>query len=84
MVTPRNQKMETARTQRSPRIQPILTADEVVQDIVDDALQVRRILDPGLLESAYQACLSHEFKRRRHRVALLTLRFSGGMLATDL
>jgi len=34
-----------------------MTADEVAKDIVDAALKVQRALGPGLLESAYQACL---------------------------
>ena len=44
------------------------TSDEVAKDIVDAALKVHRALGPGLLESAYQACLAHELGRRRHRV----------------
>ena len=35
-----------------------MTADEVAKDIVDAALKVHRALGPGLLESAYQACLA--------------------------
>jgi GxxExxY protein len=31
--------------------------------IVDSAIRVHRSLGPGLLESAYQACLTHELKR---------------------
>jgi len=45
-----------------------MTADEVAKDIFDAALKVHRALGPGLLESAYQACLAHEPQRRRHRV----------------
>jgi GxxExxY protein len=45
-----------------------MSADEVAKDIVDAALKVHRALGPGLLESAYQACLAHELQRRRHRV----------------
>ena len=45
-----------------------MTSDEVAKDIVDAALKVHRALGPGLLESAYQACLAHELQRRRHRV----------------
>ena len=36
--------------------------------MVDSALKVHRALGPGLLESAYQACLAHDLQRRRHRV----------------
>ena len=45
-----------------------MTAAEVAKDIFDAALKVHRALGPGLLESAYQACLAHELQRRRHRV----------------
>jgi len=45
-----------------------VTSDEVAKDIVDAALKVHRALGPGLLESAYQACLAHELGRRRHLV----------------
>jgi GxxExxY protein len=45
-----------------------MTADEVAKDIVGAAIKVHRALGPGLLESAYQACLAHELRRRQHRV----------------
>jgi GxxExxY protein len=45
-----------------------MIADEVAKDIVDAALKVHRALGPGLLESAYQACLTHELQRRRRQV----------------
>ncbi len=45
-----------------------MTADEVAKEIVDSAIKVHRALGPGLLESAYQACLAHELRRRQHCV----------------
>ena len=36
--------------------------------IVDAAIQVHRALGPGLLESAYQACLAYELRKRGHEV----------------
>jgi GxxExxY protein len=45
-----------------------MTADEIAKDIVDAAMKVHRALGPGLLESAYQACLVHELRRRERRV----------------
>ena len=45
-----------------------MTADAVAKDIVDAALKVHRALGPGLLESAYQACLAQDLQRRRHQV----------------
>ena len=45
-----------------------MTAGEVAKDIVGAAIKVHRALGAGLLESAYQACLANELRRRRHRV----------------
>ena len=42
---------------RDPRTSPILAA----------ALEVHRHLGPGLLESAYEECLCHEFRLRKLR-----------------
>jgi GxxExxY protein len=41
-----------------------MTADDVAKDIVDAAIKVHRALGPGLLESAYRACLAHELRRQ--------------------
>jgi GxxExxY protein len=38
--------------------------EAVAQQIVDAAIKVHRALGPGLLESAYQACLAHELRAR--------------------
>lgn len=38
--------------------------EEVGRVIVDSAYQVHSGLGPGLLESAYQACLTHELRQR--------------------
>jgi GxxExxY protein len=40
------------------------------QQIVDAALKVHKALGPGLLESAYQACLAYELRKRGLQVAL--------------
>ena len=45
-----------------------MTADDIAKDIVDAAIKVHRALGPGLLESAYQACLAHELRRRQRLV----------------
>ena len=60
-----------------------MTGDEVAKDIVDAALKVHRALGPGLLESAYQACLAHELRRRERRVeceVALPLEFEGVLI----
>ncbi len=75
--------METPRTQRPPRAGTFTTADEVARDIVDSALKEHRALGPGLLESAYQACLAHELQRRGHLVeceVTLPVEFEGMLI----
>jgi len=60
-----------------------VTTDEVAKDIVDAAIKVHRALGPGLLESAYQACLAHELRRREHGVeyeVALGLQFEGMLI----
>jgi len=42
--------------------------DKIGAQIVDAALKVHRQLGPGLLESAYQACLAFELRKRGLRV----------------
>jgi GxxExxY protein len=37
---------------------------EVGKQIVDSSIKVHRALGPGLLESAYQACLTYELRQR--------------------
>ena len=37
--------------------------EQVGMVIVDSAIQVHRTLGPGLLESAYQACLAYELRK---------------------
>ena len=38
--------------------------NDVAREIVDAAYQIHKALGPGLLESAYEAVLSHELERR--------------------
>jgi GxxExxY protein len=40
------------------------TLDRVARCVVDAGLKVHRALGPGLLESAYEACLVHELLKR--------------------
>jgi len=39
-------------------------ANHLSNDIIGAAIEVHRCLGPGLLESAYEACLCHEFDLR--------------------
>ena len=41
----------------------------ITEAIIGAAIDVHRVLGPGLLESAYQACLAYEFARRDLRFA---------------
>jgi hypothetical protein len=38
--------------------------EEVGRNVVDAAIKVHRALGPGLLESAYQKCLTYELSKR--------------------
>jgi GxxExxY protein len=40
------------------------TVEEVATDIVDSCYKIHKALGPGLLESAYEACLEYELKKR--------------------
>jgi hypothetical protein len=40
------------------------TIDEIAADVLDAAFKVHQELGPGLLESAYEACLAHELTKR--------------------
>jgi GxxExxY protein len=40
------------------------TVNELTEEIIGAAIEVHRELGPGLLESAYQQALSHEFRLR--------------------
>lgn len=44
------------------------TIDEIASVIVDCAFKVHTKLGPGLLESAYEACLAHELSKRGLKV----------------
>jgi GxxExxY protein len=42
--------------------------DPLTGAIIDAAMRVHTALGPGLLESAYEACLAHALRRRGHTV----------------
>jgi GxxExxY protein len=43
--------------------------NEITGAVVNSAMKVHSLLGPGLLESAYQACLAHELRTRGFAVA---------------
>ncbi|HWS17039.1 MAG TPA: GxxExxY protein [Candidatus Elarobacter sp.] len=45
-----------------------MTANEVSHFVITAALKVHSALGPGLLESAYEACLAHELRKAGLRV----------------
>ena len=59
--------------------------NEVSGQIIDSAMKVHKTLGPGLLESAYEACLKHELQNRGHDVkSQLTLPISYGGVHVDV
>src|SRR5471030_1711445 len=45
-----------------------VSAHEVSHEIIRCAMKVHSALGPGLLESAYEACLAHELRKRGRHV----------------
>jgi GxxExxY protein len=41
-----------------------MTENQIGKLVIDAAIQVHKATGPGLLESAYEACLSYELKKR--------------------
>ena len=48
--------------QRAQRTQRKMMKDPFTGKVIGCAIEVHRILGPGLLESTYQQCLAHEFR----------------------
>jgi len=47
--------------------------NELTEIIIGCAIEVHRILGPGLLESAYEECLAYELQNVGLRIEYLTL-----------
>ena len=45
-----------------------MNTDNLTQEILNSAFKVHSILGPGLLESAYQACLAYELRKKGLKV----------------
>jgi len=57
-----------------------MTIDEVSGSVIDAAMKVHSVLGPGLLESAYETCLTHELRSRGLKVLsqlVLPIRYEG-------
>lgn len=62
----------------------IMDINQISGSIIDSAMRVHSALGPGLLESAYEACLLHELRKREFNVlsqVTLPLHYDG--LAID-
>lgn len=46
-----------------------MNTEELTHSIIGAAIEVHRRLGPGLLESAYRACLAYELRKRGFQVA---------------
>src|SRR5215475_15850588 len=46
-----------------------LSINQITRQIIASAMRVHTTLGPGLLESAYRACLTHELRKQGLRVA---------------
>jgi GxxExxY protein len=60
-----------------------LTENELSYQIIGAAIEVHRILGPGLLESAYEECLCYELDQRNikfERQVLLPMNYKGVIL----
>jgi len=42
--------------------------EQIASEVVDAAYKIHKHFGPGLLESAYEACLAHELKKRNLKV----------------
>jgi GxxExxY protein len=42
--------------------------EEIASSVLDAAFAVHKALGPGLLESTYEVCLTHELEKRGHHV----------------
>ena len=60
-----------------------MNENEIGQRVLGLAIQVHKVLGPGLLESAYEACLAHELSKAGmdfERHLLLPLTYDGVMI----
>ena len=53
----------------SRALDPSARVNQISAAIINSAMRVHSLLGPGLLESAYGACLAHELRKRGFRVA---------------
>jgi GxxExxY protein len=77
----------TERTQKKKEKVMVEERDPVTQGVIGAAIEVHRIMGPGLLESVYQKCLERELKLRGMSFisqSRLPLLYKGEALGDDL
>ena len=75
-----DQEAKAFTTEATERTEMLRRLTLITESIIGCAIEVHRALGPGLLESAYEACLVHELELKQHRVqrqAALPLRYKG-------
>lgn len=71
---------KTFTTEPTERTEELRALNLVTESIIGCAIEVHRVLGPGLLESAYEACLIHELQLKQHvvrRQVALPLHYKG-------
>jgi GxxExxY protein len=74
-------------TKEAPRKSLDAVTESLAETIVDAAIEVHRVLGPGLLESVYQTCLMHTLRKRGLKVQAqveLPIRFEELVLDSGL
>ena len=64
-----------------------MTENEVTEEIIGGAIEVHRMLGPGLLESVYEECLAIELDLRRltfQRQVPVPIEYKGQRIGADL
>lgn len=59
-----NEPNKTAKNAKKRKGKSTVTENDISAHIVDSATRVHTALGPGLLESAYEACMKHELTKR--------------------
>ncbi len=71
-ATPSSQKpkptQRTRRTQRSRKERGMAAEEDIGRAVIGAAIKIHIAVGPGLLESAYEACLIYELEKQRLRV----------------
>ena len=64
-----NHQEHQGSTKEAPRKALDAFTESIAEQVVDAAIEVHRVLGPGLLESVYQTCLIHSLQKRGLKTA---------------